>query len=791
MTSYVVKAKNGAIVRSEKDLASAQVDVVPAGADVAVAETVDGRCRLTAPVAGWCSLKVLAARRRRQVVDAFTFYNEFAMLDGRPKPLLFEQHLDRYAAYLPKIVHVVDDDMPATDDAWVREHHQRDALAAGLEALGLADDDVVLLTDADEIVNVACLPRLRAAPPKLRALSMRTFYYDFRFRWRDAWDIYPKAAPWAELRRLGCQAARMVPALETVPLAGWHLSYFGDEAFVRNKLEQFAHQEFNTQKDLRKVGERMRAGLNLTDEPFDRVPEDEADLPAHKPLLERLLRDAAGAAVEARPVDAALAATLNARADLRVPAARAAQEVRRYARTARQAKQRSLDATVSVAMAARALLRVGGVPEHFNYPLRLASKAAGAPFAWTEYAGGSGEMATALREGELDVAILLTEAAALFAHKGEVTILGAYTTTPLCWGVHASAAARAALETATTACRRPGLVADFTRDEALDLPEATPLADLRGEASAFLGASGVARRPAALHSTATPPEQKASVAPLPDEATFTSATARDDGLVVIKFYAPWCRACRGLAPKYERLSAEYGPKNVKFYEMSHKEVTAKGGGGVPPAHRRQRVALVQFYSGGARVELPLRAAEDRAAEGEIGKVDDGRRWRRRARGGGGDDAAGRVVDARRSRQAREDVAEALEAVAPARDPSDPVAVARRVMARVPLLGSLKGPELDDLAAEARVAEYDAGDVIVTEGDVGRRFFVIVDGECDVFESTKGLGLDARMPGFSPNSMRTAYGELTNTLGPGSYFGERGSRRTSPHGDDPGRGASRP
>ena len=117
----------------------------------------------------------------------------------------------------------------------------------------------------------------------------------------------------------------------------------------------------------------------------------------------------------------------------------------------------SLDAAASVAMAARALLRVGGVPEHFNYPLRLASKAAAAPFAWTEYAGGSGEMATALREGELDVAILLTEAAALFAHKGEVTILGAYTTTPLCWGVHASAARPApALDAATYGVSRFG-----------------------------------------------------------------------------------------------------------------------------------------------------------------------------------------------------------------------------------------------------------------------------------------------------------------------------------------------
>lgn len=27
--------------------------------------------------------------------------------------------------------------------------------------------------------------------------------------------------------------------------AGWHLSYFGDTKFIQNKLESFAHQEFN------------------------------------------------------------------------------------------------------------------------------------------------------------------------------------------------------------------------------------------------------------------------------------------------------------------------------------------------------------------------------------------------------------------------------------------------------------------------------------------------------------------------------------------------------------------
>jgi thiol-disulfide isomerase/thioredoxin len=44
---------------------------------------------------------------------------------------------------------------------------------------------------------------------------------------------------------------------------------------------------------------------------------------------------------------------------------------------------------------------------------------------------------------------------------------------------------------------------------------------------------------------------------------------------VIKFYAPWCRACRGLESKYKRLATEYSPKRVAFYEVSHKEITGQ------------------------------------------------------------------------------------------------------------------------------------------------------------------------------------------------------------------------
>jgi thiol-disulfide isomerase/thioredoxin len=68
---------------------------------------------------------------------------------------------------------------------------------------------------------------------------------------------------------------------------------------------------------------------------------------------------------------------------------------------------------------------------------------------------------------------------------------------------------------------------------------------------------------------------EAFVHPLLDKKSFVSVTREREGdytqdLVVIKFYAPWCRACRGLEPKYKRLAMEYSTKRVVFYEMSHK-----------------------------------------------------------------------------------------------------------------------------------------------------------------------------------------------------------------------------
>ena len=93
-------------------------------------------------------------------------------------------------------------------------------------------------------------------------------------------------------------------------------------------------------------------------------------------------------------------------------------------------------------------LVIGGVPEHFNLPWHLALEARrfaawDIEVSWRDFPDGSGAMAKALREGQLDAALLLTEGAiAGVADGGGFQIASLYADSPLLWGIHVPAASR-------------------------------------------------------------------------------------------------------------------------------------------------------------------------------------------------------------------------------------------------------------------------------------------------------------------------------------------------------------
>ncbi len=90
-------------------------------------------------------------------------------------------------------------------------------------------------------------------------------------------------------------------------------------------------------------------------------------------------------------------------------------------------------------------LRVGGVPEHFNLPWHLAIEEGDFEYdhlqiEWVSFPGGTGAMNTALRNKEIDIAIILTEGIIKDIIAGNPSrIVQTYVHSPLIWGIHVAA----------------------------------------------------------------------------------------------------------------------------------------------------------------------------------------------------------------------------------------------------------------------------------------------------------------------------------------------------------------
>lgn len=88
---------------------------------------------------------------------------------------------------------------------------------------------------------------------------------------------------------------------------------------------------------------------------------------------------------------------------------------------------------------------IGGVPEHFNLPWYIALRdkkfqQKGINLRWKDYSGGTGQMAKALRDKEIDMAVILTEGIVRDIINGnDSKIIQVFVKSPLLWGIHVAA----------------------------------------------------------------------------------------------------------------------------------------------------------------------------------------------------------------------------------------------------------------------------------------------------------------------------------------------------------------
>lgn len=240
------------------------------------------------------------------IIHAFLFFNEFDLLEskleylydhvdyfvisesnytfsGNPKPLWYLQEQVRYKKYADKIIYrpfLIEDlskyrrEDGSLDFHAIEVDHRND-LITPLEKF--SDDDIVIVSDLDEIPNIEFIPRLKNDLENSICARMNadTFYYDLKTRQ----ILEPKYPPWncvcavklKVARQYGLQWARREAPDIGYWRSAWHLSYFMSPELIKLKMLSFAHagdvnEWYSNQERIRKA---MEDGTDVYGRPIE------------------------------------------------------------------------------------------------------------------------------------------------------------------------------------------------------------------------------------------------------------------------------------------------------------------------------------------------------------------------------------------------------------------------------------------------------------------------------------------------------------------------------------------
>ena len=178
---------------------------------------------------------------------------------GKEKPLFYQENKELFKEFNHKIIHIVVDDFShkypniniENREQWNNEIFQRNCIKRGLDKLKLNDEDIFTLTDLDEIPDPKILEKIRKNEINIDVVTIELdfYYYNLNSKINRSWHL-SKMISYKKYKELdlSCEQIRQMQMFETIPNAGWHLSYFGDEKFIKNKIESFAHQEYNIEE---------------------------------------------------------------------------------------------------------------------------------------------------------------------------------------------------------------------------------------------------------------------------------------------------------------------------------------------------------------------------------------------------------------------------------------------------------------------------------------------------------------------------------------------------------------
>lgn len=212
-----------------------------------------------------------------KIVDNFLFSNEFDMLELRLETMYdavdkfvivesdhtftnthkeynLEKNLSKYSKWMDKITYLKVQS-PKYSNAWDNEFWSRDQFKLAWK--DLTDEDVIIISDCDEIIRPEAIEFIRNNHYDYYALMAPIFNFKFNYlNTSNEYTVWPVAYRYYSGINYVPSAMRRVSNERDIfrhrfgkgillHHAAWHFSSLGNDEFVKNKLKSFSHTEFN------------------------------------------------------------------------------------------------------------------------------------------------------------------------------------------------------------------------------------------------------------------------------------------------------------------------------------------------------------------------------------------------------------------------------------------------------------------------------------------------------------------------------------------------------------------
>jgi len=261
-----------------------------------------------------------------KVFDSFRFFNELDLLEirfnllydyvdhfvitecpytimGDEKPLYYWENRKRFDKFNDKVIHDVMEDIPNDFSNYIermgyhtpygdinpscnkrsidielryqRDMYARDYTAYSIEKAGAKSEDIIITSDADEIINPLVLQNTDWFDEHNHYVALqRTFYYKLNVLREENW-MGSRICNWSKLKETSVDRLRQSHQNSyRIEQGGWHWSYFGNVETIEQKLKACADSHHGS-KDMAEKIDMGKDPVGRSDL-YDAVPLDDS-----------------------------------------------------------------------------------------------------------------------------------------------------------------------------------------------------------------------------------------------------------------------------------------------------------------------------------------------------------------------------------------------------------------------------------------------------------------------------------------------------------------------------------